>query len=56
MIRRFRRRSLDLLGSIYIDNEHRGYTALDRVARLRRRTDWAHEADPCPAHDRSEGL
>ena len=31
MIRWFRRRYLDLLGSIYIYNEHRGYTALDRV-------------------------
>ena len=31
MINRFRRRYLDLLGSIYIYNEHRGYTALDRV-------------------------
>lgn len=27
----FGRRYLDLLGSIYIYNEHRGYTALDRV-------------------------
>jgi hypothetical protein len=27
----FRLRYLDLLGSIYIYNEHRGYTALDRV-------------------------
>jgi len=27
----FRRRYLELLGSIYIYNEHRGYTALDRV-------------------------
>lgn len=27
----FRRRYLDVLGSIYIYNEHRGYTALDRV-------------------------
>src|SRR5688572_29075343 len=27
----FHRRYLDLLGSIYIYNEHRGYTALDRV-------------------------
>ena len=27
----YRRRWLDLLGSIYIYNEHRGYTALDRV-------------------------
>ena len=31
MIDWFRRRYLDLLGSIYIYNEHRGYTALDRV-------------------------
>lgn len=28
---RFRRRYLDLLGSIYLYNEHRGFTALDRV-------------------------
>jgi uncharacterized ferritin-like protein (DUF455 family) len=28
---RFQRRYLDLVGSIYIYNEHRGYTALDRV-------------------------
>lgn len=27
----FRRRYLDLLGSIYIYNEHRGYTAIDRM-------------------------
>jgi rubrerythrin len=31
MISWFRRRYLDLLGSIYIYNEHRGYTAIDRV-------------------------
>src|SRR3954465_4289381 len=31
MIAWFRRRYLDLLGSIYIYNEHRGYTAIDRV-------------------------
>jgi hypothetical protein len=31
MLNRFRNRYLDLLGSIYIYNEHRGYTALDRV-------------------------
>jgi hypothetical protein len=31
MINAFRRRYLDLLGSIYIYNEHRGYTAIDRV-------------------------
>lgn len=27
----YRQRDLDLLGSIYIYNEHRGYTAIDRV-------------------------
>jgi hypothetical protein len=31
MFRRLRNRYLDLLGSIYIYNEHRGYTALDLV-------------------------
>lgn len=31
MLAWFRNRYLDLLGSIYIYNEHRGYTALDRV-------------------------
>jgi hypothetical protein len=31
MLDRFRRRYLDLLGSIYIYNEHRGYTAIDRL-------------------------
>lgn len=31
MLNWFRNRYLDLLGSIYIYNEHRGYTALDRV-------------------------
>jgi hypothetical protein len=31
MIARVERRYLDVLGSIYIYNEHRGYTALDRV-------------------------
>lgn len=31
MLNAFRRRYLDLLGSIYIYNEHRGYTAIDRV-------------------------
>ena len=31
MLSWFRRRYLDLVGSIYIYNEHRGYTALDRV-------------------------
>jgi uncharacterized ferritin-like protein (DUF455 family) len=31
MIAAFRRRYLDLLASIYIYNEHRGYTSIDRV-------------------------
>ena len=31
MLAWFGRRYLDLLGSIYIYNEHRGYTAIDRV-------------------------
>ncbi|HEY5712384.1 MAG TPA: ferritin-like domain-containing protein [Allosphingosinicella sp.] len=31
MISWFRRRYLDLLGSIYIYNEHRGYTSIDRI-------------------------
>jgi hypothetical protein len=31
MLARVRRRYLDLVGSIYIYNEHRGYTAIDRV-------------------------
>ena len=31
MLACFRQRYLDLLGSIYIYNEHRGYTAIDRV-------------------------
>jgi hypothetical protein len=31
MLEWFRQRYLDLLGSIYIYNEHRGYTAIDRV-------------------------
>jgi uncharacterized ferritin-like protein (DUF455 family) len=31
MLTRIRNRYLDLLGSIYIYNEHRGYTAIDRV-------------------------
>lgn len=42
MIKRLQRRYLDLLGSIYIYNEHRGYTAIDRVleaVRLR----WPHD-------------
>src|SRR4051795_7947658 len=31
MLEWFRQRYLDLLGSIYLYNEHRGYTAIDRV-------------------------
>jgi hypothetical protein len=31
MLNWFRQRYLDVLGSIYIYNEHRGYTAIDRV-------------------------
>jgi len=31
VVSRFRARFLDVLGSIYIYNEHRGYTSLDRV-------------------------
>ena len=31
MLSWFKRRYLDLLGSIYIYNEHRGYTAIDRL-------------------------
>ena len=39
----FRRRYIDLLGSIYIYNEHRGYTAIDRVlAAVRAR--WPDDA------------
>ena len=44
MLAWFSRRYLDLLGSIYIYNEHRGYTALDRVldaARTRSADDTA---------------
>jgi hypothetical protein len=33
MLRFFQRRYLDLIGSIYIYNEHRGYTAVDRILR-----------------------
>ena len=42
MRKQFRARYLDLLGSIYLYNEHRGYTAIDRVleaVRLRWRDD-----------------
>ena len=40
----FARRYLDLLGSIYIYNEHRGYTAIDRVLEaIRARSPDDHE-------------
>lgn len=39
----FRRRYLDLLGSIYIYNEHRGYTAIDRVLEAVK-TRWPDDA------------
>lgn len=38
----YRQRYLDLLGSIYIYNEHRGYTAIDRVLEAIRAT-WPHD-------------
>jgi hypothetical protein len=37
MLQRLRRRYLDILASIYIYNEHRGYTSLDRVLEAVRR-------------------
>src|SRR4051794_3778275 len=40
----YRHRYLDLLGSIYIYNEHRGYTAIDRVLDAVR-TRWPHDAE-----------
>jgi hypothetical protein len=44
MIGWYRRHYLDVLGSIYIYNEHRGYTALDRVLDAVR-THAPHEVD-----------
>jgi hypothetical protein len=44
MIDWYRRRYLDVLGSIYIYNEHRGYTALDRVLEAVR-THAPHDAE-----------
>lgn len=40
----FQRRYLDLLGSIYIYNEHRGYTAIDRVLQAVRMR-WPDDAE-----------
>lgn len=43
MLAWFRRRYLDLLGSIYIYNEHRGYTSIDRILEaVRSRTPQDH--------------
>jgi len=42
MRRWYRQRYLDLLGSIYIYNEHRGYTAIDRVLEAIR-TRWPND-------------
>ena len=39
MLNAFRRRYLDLLASIYIYNEHRGYTSIDRVLQAVRARD-----------------
>jgi hypothetical protein len=39
----YRQRYLDLLGSIYIYNEHRGYTAIDRVLAAIR-AQWPHDS------------
>ena len=39
----FQRRYLDLLGSIYIYNEHRGYTAIDRVLQAVK-IRWPHDS------------
>jgi len=40
----FRSRYLDLLGSIYIYNEHRGYTSIDRVLEAVR-SRWPDDAE-----------
>jgi hypothetical protein len=42
MFARFRHRYLDLLGSIYIYNEHRGYASIDRVLEAVR-TRWPED-------------
>jgi hypothetical protein len=44
MREQFRARYLDLLGSIYLYNEHRGYTAIDRVLEAVRMR-WPDDAD-----------
>ena len=40
----FQRRYLDLLGSIYLYNEHRGYTAIDGVLEAVRAR-WPDDAE-----------
>jgi hypothetical protein len=48
MLAWFTQRYLDLLGSIYIYNEHRGYTAIDRLlgrARAPRGKSRLHRGD-----------
>jgi hypothetical protein len=44
MRKQFRARYLDLLGSIYLYNEHRGYTAIDRVLEAVRMR-WPDDVD-----------
>lgn len=44
MLRFLQRRYLDLIGSIYIYNEHRGYTAIDRVLQAVR-THWPDDLE-----------
>jgi rubrerythrin len=47
----FARRYLDVLGSIYIYNEHRGYTAIDRVLEAVRAR-WPEDAELIAAIER----
>jgi hypothetical protein len=51
MVSAFRRRWLDLVASIYIYNEHRGYTALDRVLNAVRAR-WPDDRDLISAIER----
>ncbi|WP_310467556.1 ferritin-like domain-containing protein [Sphingomonas sp.] len=43
MLQRLRQRYLDVLGSIYIYNEHRGYSSIDRIIRAARAA-WPDDA------------
>ena len=55
MLAGFRRRYLDLLGSIYIYNEHRGYTAIDKVLDVVRiRSPDDHELIAAIQHHRAD--